>query len=994
MDKTQAIAAPPRFAAPVADDLGSPEELFRQFVLNTPAAVAMFDTDMRYLLTSRRWMTDYHLSESDIIGKRHYEVFPDLKEIWKEIHQRGMAGAIERCEEDRWVRADGSVVWLRWEMQPWRMASGAIGGIILFTEVITRQKQNEEQIRRLNTGLEQRVYERTAELEAARRRLEFLAEASALLADSLDYATTLRNLARLAVPALADWCMVHVVEDAGVVRRIEVAHADPAHAELARELFARYPTFDMRTARGANARVLRSGRAELATGIDDAWLAECARDAGHLDMLRELNPASMMVVPLLARGRTLGTIVLAAAESGRRYAAADLALAEDLALRAALAADNARLYHEAQHAREALTESERRLRLIAENTTDVIYAFDMDRRLTYVNPAIERLTGYTVAELWERGFIDWAHPDDAQRIRAFWDGLFAGNGHGAEEYRLITKSGEIKWCLSIWGPLYDEGGRRAGVQGRDHDITERKRAELTLRASKEALDQSERKFRNLIQSINAIVWEADARTFQFTFISEQAEQILGYPIEDWLTVPNFWADHIYPNDREGAITYCLESTRALINHEFEYRMIAADGRVVWLHDLVAVEAAGDGLPVLRGVMFDITERKRLEAQLLESQKMESVGRLAGGLAHDFNNLLTAISGYASLASSSIPEGDPLADDISEIQKATRRAGQLTRQLLAFARRNVVEPRVLNLNDLVLEMDKLLRRLIGEDVELVTLPAHALGLVKADPGQIEQVLVNLAINARDAMPEGGKLTIATADVLFEHAASTPPSGLPEGRYVRLTVGDTGVGIADEIKPYVFEPFFTTKTPGKGTGLGLPICYGIVTQAGGHIEFESALSHGTTFTIYLPRIAAEEGVPAARDGAQATYGGSETILLAEDEPAVRALGARVLRSHGYNVLEAANGVEALRVARDHDGPPIDLLLTDVVMPQMGGEALAEQFRAAYPRARVLFTSGYADSASFRSSVRDHGAPFIEKPFSPAALARKVREVLDFS
>ena len=522
-------------------------------------------------------------------------------------------------------------------------------------------------------------------------------------------------------------------------------------------------------------------------------------------------------------------------------------------------------------------------------------------------------------------------------------------------------------------------------------VEEDLRAELELKATA-ALGQSERKFKDLVQSINAIVWEVDVSSFGFVFVSEQAESILGYPVEQWMREPNFWASHIHPDDREAAVGYCVRCTEALENHEFEYRMIAKDGRVVWLRDLATVEAAG-GAPVrLRGVMFDITAKKHLEAQLLQSQKIESMGRLAGGVAHDFNNLLTAIMGYADLTAATLPSMSRARDSLQEIKEAALRGRDLTRQLLAFARRQVTRPRVLDLQELVQGTSKLLRRLIGEDVELVLPPSPTPTLVAADAAQIEQVLVNLALNARDAMPNGGQLTITTSAVTLDKAIEGRSGELAPGSYVRLTVRDTGVGISPEARAHLFEPFFTTKGTRNGTGLGLATCYGIVTQSGGHIELESEGGRGTTVTILLPlATGVTDEVAPNREVAEPSRG-RETVLLVEDEPAVRTLSARILRLRGYTVLEAQHGEDALRVASTHRGGSIDLLLTDLVMPQMGGEALAERFREAHPTARVLFMSGYADSETFRTRALGKEVAFLEKPFSPTALARKVREVLD--
>jgi signal transduction histidine kinase len=392
------------------------------------------------------------------------------------------------------------------------------------------------------------------------------------------------------------------------------------------------------------------------------------------------------------------------------------------------------------------------------------------------------------------------------------------------------------------------------------------------------------------------------------------------------------------------------------------------------------------------LQHELAERKQLEAQFLQAQKLEGIGRLAGGIAHDFNNLLTAISGYADFIWDALPHDQQIRSDLEEIQKAVTRASDLTRQLLAFARKQIIEPRVLNLNDLIGNMDKLLRRVIGEDIDLITRPEPNLGCVKADSGQIEQVILNLAVNARDAMPNGGKLTIETRNVFLDSSYVRGHQSVTEGSYVLLAVSDSGVGMDSDVQAHAFEPFFTTKAQGKGTGLGLATCYGIVKQHGGNIWVYSEVGQGTTFKIYLPHV--DELVTAApgQAPAQTLPRGKETVLVVEDETAVRALATRVLRAQGYLVLEAMNGAEAIRVAEAYAPAAIDLLLTDVVMPQLGGQAAAAQISARNSTMKVLFISGYTDSAIVHHGRLKEGVAFLHKPFTPAVLTRKVREVLD--
>ena len=394
------------------------------------------------------------------------------------------------------------------------------------------------------------------------------------------------------------------------------------------------------------------------------------------------------------------------------------------------------------------------------------------------------------------------------------------------------------------------------------------------------------------------------------------------------------------------------------------------------------------------VFDDITERKQLEEQLRQSQKMEAVGHMAGGMAHHFNNFLTVITGNVGLALADLPPSHPLAHDLQRIQRAAQRAADLTQQLLAFTRLQIAHLMVLDLNNLVVETSSALRQLISEAIELVVLPGPELAQVKVDPSQFEQVLVNLVLNARDAMPKGGKLTVEIANVILDqacldqHAAEIRP-----GPYVMLAVTDTGIGMTEEVKSHVFEPFFTTKEVGQGTGLGLSTCYGIVKQHKGHISVESEPEQGTTFSIYLPRVEETPSHLAIEGEASINLTrGTETILLVEDEALVREIAGRVLRQQGYTVLEAINGEDALRMVEKKSEKTIDLLVTDLVMPRLGGDILAERLRAILPSLKVLFISGYPDGIDDHHRAMKSTISFLPKPFNPAGLARKVREILD--
>jgi PAS domain S-box-containing protein len=526
---------------------------------------------------------------------------------------------------------------------------------------------------------------------------------------------------------------------------------------------------------------------------------------------------------------------------------------------------------------------------------------------------------------------------------------------------------------------------RAANVAIEKELAERSQIEAALR-------ESELRFRQLAEHIHEAFWLLDPHIPQTLYISPAYETIWGRSCASLYERPLSFLEAVHPADRE-LLRAALDRQRLGEATDVEYRVVRADGSVRWIWDRGApvTDASGQVSRIAR-VTQDITDRKQLEAQFLQVQKLEGIGRLAGGIAHDFNNLLTAIGGYTDLLWSSLSGDEAIRGDLEEIQGAVRRASELTRQLLAFARKQIIEPRVVNLNDLIGDMDKLLRRIIGEDIDLITRPAANLGQVKADAGQIEQVLVNLAVNARDAMPKGGKLTIETRNVFLDSAYGRGHQSVMEGPYVLLAVSDTGTGMDAEVQAHAFEPFFTTKGQGKGTGLGLATCYGIVKQHGGQIWVYSEVGHGTAFKIYLPQVDEQAAPAPAPVEARGLPRGNEVVLLAEDEAAVRVLAARVLREQGYMVLEAGNGPEAIQVAEAWAPTPIDLLLTDVVMPHMSGKAVAEQILARYPALKILFISGYTDSAIVHHGRLDEGVAFLHKPFTPAGLTRKVREVLD--
>jgi len=508
------------------------------------------------------------------------------------------------------------------------------------------------------------------------------------------------------------------------------------------------------------------------------------------------------------------------------------------------------------------------------------------------------------------------------------------------------------------------------------------------RRADEALHRTEERYSDLVENARDIIYEHDLEG-NYTSSNKAAELITGYSRAEILQLN--LAQTVVPEDLAKAKEMVSRKIAGESVTAYEVKLIAKDGR----HVAVEVNTRlvyQDGVAIgVQGIARDVTQRKLLEEQLRQAQKLEAVGQLAGGVAHDFNNLLTVILGYSDLALRGISADDPQRRNLIEIRKASDRAVSLTRQLLAFSRKQVLQPRVFALNTVVADLENMLQRMIGEDIQLTTRLQAPTGNVRADPGQIEQVIMNLVVNARDAMRSGGQLTIETANVELDENYAHQHVSAPSGSYVLLSVSDTGTGIEEATKKHIFEPFFTTKESGKGTGLGLSTVYGIVKQSGGNVWVYSEPGKGTTFKIYLPRVAAPAEEYKLSTAAAALFPkATETVLLVEDADVVRHLAQEVLESSGYRVLAAANGKEALSTWAQ-SGEPIHLVLTDVVMPEMSGQELVSRLVPLYPKVRVLYMSGYTEHAIVHHGVLNKGVNFIEKPFTPDALTLKVRQVL---
>ena len=532
-------------------------------------------------------------------------------------------------------------------------------------------------------------------------------------------------------------------------------------------------------------------------------------------------------------------------------------------------------------------------------------------------------------------------------------------------------------------PVVGEDGKYYGRIWTFREVTDRKRAEA-------ALQESNDKFQQLVDNITDTFWIRSPDLSKVHYVSPAFERIWGRSVDFLYENPHLWVDFIFPEDRERVKNAFAELQTSAPSLDIEYRIMRPDGEIRWVHVRGSqVRDTSDKLIRHIGIVTDITERKRVEDQLFHSQKMETVGKMAGGIAHEFNSILTAIIGQSELLLGKLPPTSPLVENAAEVTKAAVRAATLTRQLLAYGRKQLLQPESLNLNQLLARMEGMIQPIVGGHVVTQIIPAPGLMAVKADAGQIEQVIMNIAMNASDAMPNGGKLTLKTANVALdqEYVSHFPEFGVKAGDYVMLAITDTGTGMSAKVKSHVFDPFFSTKAVGQGTGLGMSTCYGIIKQSGGHISVYSEPGSGTTFKIYLPQIETPAKPPRRGTDSSDLPSGTETVLLVQNDPVLRQMAASLLSRLGYTVLAAANAMEALSLNQQHGGGPVDLLLTDVSMPHMSGEELAASVRAMHPKVRILFTSTYTESL-----VLSEGVALLQTPFTPSALAQKFRAMLD--
>jgi PAS domain S-box-containing protein len=874
-------------------------EQLSRFIEHIPAAVAIFDREMRYLAASRRWRADYRLGDRPLTGCRLYEVSPELPDRWREAHQRCLTGAAEPVHDEPFERADGTIEWIHWEPRPWFEASGVIGGLVLFTEILTERKRAE--------ALDERY----------------------------------RMLAR------------HGTDIILFVRRADGRILEANDAAIAAYGYSREEIAE---------RSVDELRAPGTRPMTTAQVHEADSGGTLFETIHRRKDGTEFPAEVSSRGATIGGVRVL------------LSVVRDITARKRMI--------------DELAASEQRYRDLVHRSPDAVI-INRAGGVEYANPAALALFGARdESDLVGREVITLFHPDYHDVIRERMHQVSAVGHAPLIEERIVRLDGSACDVEVAASSFTDHQGAAHQVLLRD--ISERRRLEVARREAErhELSRHGEARFRALIENSVDLLIIVDGDGL-ISFWSPGAEQMLGWTEEE--SVGRDCFEIVHPEDAEMAASeFARIANEPGATLRQWGRARHRDGS--WRHlETVARNLLHD--PDVQGIVFnsrDVTEERALQQRFIEAQKLEGIGRLAGGVAHDFNNLLTAILGGTEGVETALEAGLPVdREDVDAIRQAGDRARDLTRQLLSFARREPIAPRPLDPNQLVRDSEKLLRRLLPENVDIVTDLGEGLGYVLGDAAQLQQVILNLSVNARDAMPAGGTLTFSTRASAFDAAAASAAglSGPCEG--VRLVVRDSGAGMNENVRAHLFEPFFTTKPTGRGTGLGLAAVYGIVTQNHGRILVESAVGEGTTFAIDLPCTARQEVHEV--QPAHGPAGGNETVLLVEDEELVRDIAARALRAAGYRVQVARDASEALDAGADGAGR-IDILVTDVIMPGLNGTVLAEKLLARHPGLRVLFVSGYARDALGEGGVLREGVEFLQKPFQMSALLARVRGILD--
>ena len=899
-----------------------------------------FITANNALATMYGFLSPKHLMEHmQDIGRRLYV---DLARRAAGFDGRGAEHAILNREVET-VRADGRTLWLRVNARAVRDAGGQLLHVEGTVEDISARHWAEQR-RRLHEAAHRVLSDAASVTEARPKILESICD-------------------------ILHWKMGAVWDvDAGegMLRCVEIWQT---------------PDIDIAEFEAANVRTTYAPGAGLAAEVSTSgrpkWIANLAADAyfANAQIAVKSGMGSAFGVPITVNGEVRHVLEFFSPKGASHDP-------ESLQTLSTISSVLGRLI-ERKNAELALRKSEMRKAAMFDSALDCVFSFGVDRTIESFNPAAERAFGFTAVEAIGRDVVELIVPEELRKIQkralAYFEASAKSGlqvGRHFEIHGLRKDGSEFPAEVSVSRIVIDGAPLFTVFL---HDITRRKEAD---RAKSELIAV----VANSNDAIIACTLDGKIRSWNIG-----AEQIYGHTEAE--TVGQSLA-MILPPDKLDEFPQMLATVKqgnSLANYETV--RLRKDGKKIGvsLTDSPIRDREGK-ITGVSSIARDITERRRLEEELRQSQKMDAVGRLAGGIAHDFNNILTVIVGYSDLLMDQIPDPQPQHKHLVQIRKAADFATALTTQLLAFSRRQALNPRNFSLNETVRDLQKILQRVIGEDIKVGTELRAKLGRIKADPGQIEQVLLNLCVNARDAMPRGGAIVISTEDTTYALDDADAEATMPAGEYVKLTIADTGSGIPPEVMTHIFEPFFTTKEKGHGTGLGLATCYGIVKQSGGFISLKSTVGKGTTFSIYLPRVDPVGEKAPLRETPGDLPGGHETILYVEDEITVRNVTAQILRSLGYTVLEAGDGSTAREVLETANGRAIDMLFSDVVLPDSGGRELSDWVRSRSRMTKLLFTSGYIDEAILRRHGLERDTAFLQKPFSPMQLARKVRETMD--
>jgi PAS domain S-box-containing protein len=922
------------------ESLQESRERFRLFIEHAPVALAMFDNKMRYLHASRRWRTDYGLGDRDLQGVSHYEVFPGIPDQWKESHQRGLRGEVVRKEEDSFVQPDGSILWIHWEIQPWYVQLGEIGGILIFTENITERRRSEQELA-----------EGRAKLDAALASMTdavFISDTQGRFVEfNKAFATFHKFRSKLEC-------------DHNLSAYPHILDAYLPNGELA--------TFDQWA-------VPRALRGETATNAEyrlqrkdtgETWFGSY-----NFSPLRDQN------------GMVAGCVVVARDITNRKQEETFRNALLDIAQAADEAQTLDELYKKVHEIIKSIVPANSFYIALHDEKKDELsfpyYIDDTDRPLSRRKSGKGRTEYVLRTGLALR--LDKATAEEMQR-----QGKIVPFGKSTAQWvgvplRVDDKTIGVMVVQHYTDPLaYSDFHVEIlkNISSHVAKVIARKRAEEDRRLAEERFDKA---FHASPLGISISTLDGGV----FLDVNDALSIETGYTSKELI---GKCSSILYVNQEDRKrLTELIHSGVPV--RDFKFKLCTKTGKIRNVH-IAAERLKVQGIECVLALVTDTTEREQLEQQLRNAQRMEAVGNLAGGVAHDFNNMLGVIMGNMELMGERIPPDEIFQSYLEKVRMAVRSATSVTRQLLAFSRKQILQPVVLDVNASVQQLHKMTQRLIGENIRVVLFLEPNVGFVKADPGQIEQVLMNLVVNARDAMPDGGALSITTSNVTLSPEFESEHMGSKAGDYIKLAVSDTGIGMKKEVLEHIFEPFFTTKEVGKGTGLGLATVYGIVKQSGGYIWVESEPGDGTTFDIYLPRVETKPVKECQRNHSSLSWG-SETILLVEDEQSLREVTRLQLERMGYQVYEAEDATRAL-ILFDKHAAEISLLLTDVIMPGVNGRVLADQLKLKKPDLRLLFMSGYTDDEIIHHGVSESTHGLVIKPFSFETLATRLREILD--